>query len=89
MSASSTALLQSQKLLRPEGLIMDLRGSLDKILQMGSGEEVSKGYELAMALILNIDNAPSVLAASDLLASYEDRFLRSNYSEGDDALGDN
>jgi hypothetical protein len=73
--SGSTALLQSQKLLRPEGLIMDLRGGLNKVLQVSSSEEVSKGNKLAMALILDIDDAPSVLTTSDLLASNEDRLL--------------
>ena len=39
---------------------------------MGASEEVSKGNKLAMALVLDIDDAPSVLTASDLLAADED-----------------
>ncbi len=55
---------------------------------MGASKEVSKGYELAMALILDIDDAPSVLTATDLLAADEDRLLRPNHSKGNDALED-
>jgi hypothetical protein len=36
---------------------------------MGAGEEVSEVDEFAVILILNIDNSPSVLASTDLLAS--------------------
>ena len=73
--SGSTALLQSQKLLRSEGLVVDLRGRLNQVLQVGASEEVSEGDELAMALILNIDDAPSVLTTTDLLAANEDRLL--------------
>lgn len=65
---------------------MDLRGCLDEVLQVGASEEVSERYKFAMALILDINDAPSVLTASDLLAPNEYRPLRSNYSEWNDAL---
>jgi len=42
---------------------------------VGASEEVSKGDKLAMALILNINDAPSVLTTTDLLAADEDRLL--------------
>lgn len=51
---------------------MDLRGGFDQILKVGSGEEVSKVDELAVVLILDVDNSPSVLAATDLLATNND-----------------
>jgi hypothetical protein len=54
---------------------VDLRRSLNKILQVGGCKEISKRDELAMALILDIDDAPSVLTTSDLLATNEDGFL--------------
>jgi hypothetical protein len=70
--SGSTALFKSKKLLRPEGLVMDLRGCLNQVLQVGTSEEVSKGDKLAMALILNIDDTPSVLTATDLFATNKD-----------------
>jgi len=48
---------------------MDLRCRLNQVLEMGAGEEVSEVDEFAVILILNIDNSPSVLASTDLLAS--------------------
>ena len=72
MSSSSTALLESQKLLSTESLVVDLGCGFDKILEMGSGEEVSKVDKFAMVLVFNIDNTPSVLAATNLLSSDDD-----------------
>lgn len=66
------ALLKCKQLLGAEGLVVDLRGGFDQILKVGAGKEVSEVDELAMVLILNIDNPPSVLAATDLLASNDD-----------------
>jgi hypothetical protein len=51
---------------------VDLRCGLDQILKMGAGKEVSKVDEFAMVLILNIDNSPSVLTTTDLLATNDD-----------------
>jgi hypothetical protein len=48
---------------------MDLRCRFNQVLEMGAGEEVSEVDEFAVILILNIDNSPSVLASTDLLAS--------------------
>jgi hypothetical protein len=41
-------------------------------LEVGAGEEVSEVDEFAVVLILNVDDTPSVLAATDLLASNDD-----------------
>ena len=65
---------------------MDLRCRFDQILKMGTGEEVSEVDEFAVVLILNVDDSPSVLASTHLLASNNDRLLRSNNSKGDDVL---
>jgi hypothetical protein len=51
---------------------MDLRGRLNQILEVGAGKEVSEVDEFAVVLILNVDNPPSVLATTDLLASNND-----------------
>lgn len=86
MSTSCAALLEGEQLLGAEGLVVDLRGGFDQILEMGSGKEVSQIDEFAMVLVFNINHSPSVLAATDLLASDNNRFLRSNNREWDDVL---
>ena len=68
----SAALLERQKLLGTESLVVDLRGGLDKILKMSSEEEVAEVDEFAVSLILNVDDTPSVLSTSDLLAVDDD-----------------
>jgi hypothetical protein len=47
---------------------VNLGSGLDEILKMGSGEEISKVNKFAMVFILNINDTPSVLATTDLLA---------------------
>lgn len=39
-----------------------------------------------MALVLDVYHAPSVLAAPDLLAIDDNRFLAANYGKGDNIL---
>lgn len=63
------ALLKSKKLLGTEGFIVDLRGSFDQILEVSTCEEVSEVDKFAMGFILHINDSPSVLATTDLLAS--------------------
>lgn len=85
-TSSSAAFLECEQLLSAECLIMNLWRGFDKILKMCSGEEVAKVDELAMVLILHIDHTPSILSSTDLLASNNDRFLRSYNSERNDVL---
>ena len=59
-------------MLGTECLVVDLRCGFDQILEVGAGEEVSEVDEFAVVLVLNIDDTPSVLAATDLLASNDD-----------------
>jgi hypothetical protein len=47
------ALLESKQLLSAEGLVVDLCGRLDQVLQVGAGEEVAEVDEFAVVLILN------------------------------------
>lgn len=68
MPAGSAAFLQSQQLLGTEGLVVDLAGSLNQVLQVGAGQEVAQVDELAVVLVLDIDNTPAVLATANLLA---------------------
>jgi hypothetical protein len=82
----STALLEGQQLLGTEGLVMDLRGGLDKVLEVGSEEEVSQVDEFAVSLILDVDDTPSVLTATDLLAVDDNRLLGSDNSKGNEVL---
>lgn len=70
--ACCAALLECKQLLGTEGLVVDLRCGFDQILEVGSGEEVSEVDKLAVVLIFDVDNSPSVLAATDLLASNDD-----------------
>ena len=72
MSSSSTALLESQKLLSTESLVVDLRRGLNKVLEMGSSKEVPEIHEFAVVLIFDIDDPPSILTATNLLSSDDD-----------------
>ena len=81
-----TAFLEGQQLLGTESLVVDLRRSLDQILQMRSQEEVSQVDEFAVVLVLDVDDAPSVLATADLLAIDNDGLLGTDDGEGDKVL---
>ena len=72
VSSLSTALLERKQLLGAEGLVVDLRCCFDQILEMGAGKEISEVDKFAVVLVFNVDHAPSVLAATDLLSSNND-----------------
>ena len=40
-------------MLGAEGLVVDLRGGFDEVLEMGAGEEVSEVHEFAVVLVLD------------------------------------
>lgn len=80
------ALLQCQKLLGTEGLVVGLGCRLDEVLQVCTEQEVPKVDEFAVALILDIDHAPTVLAASDLLAVHNDVLLGTDDGKGNKVL---
>ncbi len=84
---SRAALLQGHELLGAEDLVVDLRGRLDEILEVRAGEEVAEVDEFAVVLVLDVDDAPSVLTAADLSASDDDGFLGAYDGEGDHVLG--
>ena len=86
MTSGSTALLQCQQLLSTEGLVMDLTGSFDKILEVGTGQEVSQIDELAVSIVFDVDHSPTVLPTTHLFASYIDVSLTSNNGEGDNVF---
>jgi hypothetical protein len=72
MSSCCATLLKGQKLLGTECLVVDLRCCLDQVLEMGACEEVSEIDKFAVVLVLNIDDSPSVLTTTDLLAANND-----------------
>ena len=86
MSSSGAALLKCQKLLGTERLVVDLRCCLDQVLEMGAGEEVSEVDEFAVVLVLDVDDSPSVLTSTDLLAANDDGLLGADNSKRDDVL---
>lgn len=86
MTASGTALFQSQQLLSTEGLVMDLTGCLDEVLKVGTSKEVPQVDEFTMILILDVDDAPTILTSSHLLATDDDGLFASDHSKGDNVL---
>lgn len=65
---------------------MNLGCGLDEVLEVCSQKEVTQVNELAVALVLDVDNAPPVLATADLLTVNNDRLLGSDDGEGDQVL---
>ena len=65
---------------------MDLAGSLDQVLQMGAGQEGSQVNEFAVVLIFNVNDAPTVLAAANLLTVDDNVLLATDNSERNDVL---
>jgi hypothetical protein len=53
---------------------------------VSASEEVPEIDELAVVLVLDVDNAPSVLTASDLPTSYNNGLLGSYDSKGNNVL---
>lgn len=80
------ALLERKELLGAERLVVDLRGGVDQVLEVGAGEEVAEVDEFAVLLVLDVDRSPAVLAAADSLAVNVDVALASDDGEGDDGL---
>jgi len=63
---------------------VDLGCGFDKVLEVSASEEVPQVNEFTMRLVLDVDDTPAVLAATDSLAVDEDIPLRANNSEGND-----
>lgn len=84
--ALCAAFLQCQKLLGTEGLVVGLGCRLDEVLQVCPEQEVPQVDELAMILVLDVDNAPPVLATTDLFAVDNDVFLGTDYGKGNQVL---
>lgn len=81
-----TAFLEGEKLLGAESLVVSLAGGFDKILKVSAQQEVAQVHKLAVVLVLNIDDAPAVLAATDLLAIDDDGFFGTDDGEGHKGL---
>lgn len=45
---------------------MDLACGLDKVLEVGTGKEVTKVDKLAVPLVLDVDGTPAVLAGGNI-----------------------
>lgn len=84
--ALCAALLQCQELLGTEGLVVSLGCGLDEVLQVRPEQEVPQVDKLAVVLILDVNDAPSVLATPDLLAIDDDVLLGADDSEGNEVL---
>jgi hypothetical protein len=59
VTANSRALLEGKQLLGTEGLVVDLCGRLDEVLQVGAGEEVTEVDEFAVGLVLDYNRLVS------------------------------
>ena len=85
-----TIILERLQLLGPKRLVMNLARRLDQILQMRTRQKVAQAHKLAMALVLDINHAPAVLAAPHAAAVDDDVLFGADDRKGDeflDALG--
>lgn len=65
---------------------MDLRSSLNEILQVGTSKEITEVHEFAVVRVLDIDNTPTVPAAPDGFAIDDNRLLGTDNSERNNRL---
>ena len=73
---------------RAEGKVISIsREDEDKGALLPS-EEVAEGNELAVRLVLDVDDTPAVLAAANRLTLHDNGALRTNNREGNDVLRD-
>jgi hypothetical protein len=84
-ASMGTALLEGEQLLGTEGLVVGLRGRLNKILQVSAEQEVSQIDEFAVGLVLDVDDTPPVLSALAMTGTTlttSESFLRTTISIG-------
>lgn len=86
--ADSTAFLEGKQLLGSEALVVNLACRFDQVLEMGAGEEVAQIDELAVGLILAVDDAPLVLSATNGAAIDVDGLLAAYDGERNERLGE-
>jgi hypothetical protein len=84
----SGALLEGEKLLGAEGLVVNLRGGVDQVLEVSAGKEVAEVDEFAVLLVLDVDRSPAVLASANSLAVNADVALAADNSKGNDGLAE-
>ena len=82
----SRTLFQGEELLGAERFVVDLRGGLDQVLEVGACEEVAQVDEFAVTLVFDVDGAPAVLAAANGFAADVEAVFATDYGEGDDGL---
>lgn len=79
-----TALLQGEELFASKGLVVDLCGGFDEVLQVRSGQKVSEVYKLAVAFVFDIDDTVPVLPAPDLFTVDDDRAFAADDGKRDE-----
>jgi hypothetical protein len=80
------SVLERQKLLRAEGLVVNLGSCLNQILQVGAGKEVAQVHKLAVGRVLDVDHAPAIPATPDRLAVNHHVIFRADYGKWNDPL---
>ena len=78
--------LQRKQLLRPERLIMNLRGRLDQVLQVRPSQKVAQVHKLAVSLVFHVHHTPPVLSSAHRLAADNHAALRPNHRERNNTL---
>jgi hypothetical protein len=86
VTSSGTAFLQSQQLLGTESLVVDLARGFNEILKVGTCKEVAEIHKLAVVLVFDVDDSPTILSASNLLSVHNDVLFTSNNGKGNDIL---
>jgi hypothetical protein len=59
------ALLECQKLLGTEGLVMNLGGGLDQVLEMSTSEEVPQVHKFTVVLIFDFEKLATGIEFED------------------------
>jgi hypothetical protein len=70
MTADGRALLECEQLLGAEGLVVNLCGRLDEVLQVGACEEVTEVDEFAVGLVLDCKKLATHLGALEYTSTY-------------------
>lgn len=78
---AARSIFESQQLLGPESFVVNLGRGLDQVLKVGPKEEVPEVDKLAVSLILDVDDTPSVLASANGLALDDHVALRTDNGE--------
>ena len=71
-STSARRLFEGEQLFGAEGLVVDLSGSFDQVLQMSPQQEITEVDEFAVPLVFDVDDTPPVLTSADGLSVDDD-----------------